>query len=86
MLGALTSCTLQRTLSLLLGHVILVSERLRLKALKKLTWPNERGSVGRRVQKASAPSTALSKISIRNHGSDGVAKIHYHYEKPYFNL
>ncbi|GKV09731.1 hypothetical protein SLEP1_g21187 [Rubroshorea leprosula] len=34
-------------------------KRLHLKALKKLTWPNERGSVGRRVQKASAPSTAL---------------------------
>ncbi|GKV22652.1 hypothetical protein SLEP1_g32503 [Rubroshorea leprosula] len=61
MLGALASCTLRPTLSLLLGHVMLVAERLRLKALKKLTWPNERGSVGRRVQKASAPSTALVK-------------------------
>ncbi|GKU95380.1 hypothetical protein SLEP1_g8742 [Rubroshorea leprosula] len=34
------------------------SQKFRLKVLKKLTWPNARGSVGRRVQKAGAPSTA----------------------------
>ncbi|GKV11212.1 hypothetical protein SLEP1_g22483 [Rubroshorea leprosula] len=44
-LGALASCTLRPTLSLLLGHVILVSKRVHRKARNKLTWPNEKGSV-----------------------------------------
>ncbi|GKV35479.1 hypothetical protein SLEP1_g43742 [Rubroshorea leprosula] len=61
-LGALASCTLRPTLSFLLGHVVLVRKRLHYKARNKLTLPNERGSVGWRVQKASVPSTAHKQL------------------------
>ncbi|GKV49647.1 hypothetical protein SLEP1_g56386 [Rubroshorea leprosula] len=51
-------CTLRPTLLLSLGHVILVRPEVALQSLNNLTWPNEGGSVGRRVQEASVPSTA----------------------------